>query len=308
MVIMHISRGFAVAIVLLAICTDGNVLAANRQQAQSWIELYEPHTYKQMPYRLMKPIACDLAKNYPVIVSLHGAGGKGTDNCKQLKVWNKQLTEKQRRIDYPCYVLAPQSNNLWNQTHLKKIKDIIKDLPSVDMNRIYILGHSMGGHGTYIFIQIDPDYFAAAAPSAGSGLTRTKKFVYPKVIRDIPIWAFHGDKDKVCPISKDQKIFSEMKKIGGNMKFTTFAGDGHGIPQKMITGADNGTVQLSSDRCDPEPDFLKWLFKQTRSSKNKNKKTLIPNKITAVITDNAAKIKTDLEKIAPVTVITEDQN
>ena len=33
----------------------------------------------------------------------------------------------------------------------------------------------------------------------------------------------------------------------------------------MITGADNGSTQLSSDRCDGEPEFMKWLFSHKRS-------------------------------------------
>lgn len=133
------------------------------------------------------------------------------------------------------------------------------------MDRIYILGHSMGGHGTFILIQIDPGYFAAAAPSAGTGLTRTEEFIDASLIKDVPIWAFHGDKDRVCPIERDRKLFSEMEKLGGNVKLTTWAGDGHGVAEKMITGGDNGSTQLSSDRCDPEPKFLKWLFSQSRS-------------------------------------------
>jgi hypothetical protein len=159
-------------------------------------------------------------------------------------------------------VLAPQTNRLWDAAHLKNIKDVVAALPSVDMDRIYILGHSMGGHGTYILIQIDPGYFAAAAPSAGSGLRRTEEFIDASLIKDVPIWAFHGDKDKVCPIERDQRLFAEMEKLGGNMKLTTWAGDGHGVAEKMITGSDNGSTQLSSERCDPESSFLKWLFAQ----------------------------------------------
>jgi hypothetical protein len=64
-----------------------------------------------------------------------------------------------------------------------------------------------------------------------------------------------------------------MKKLGGNMKLTTWIGDGHGgVSEKMITGADNGSTQLSSDRCDPEPVFLKWLFKQKRSANDQKHK------------------------------------
>jgi hypothetical protein len=53
-----------------------------------------------------------------------------------------------------------------------------------------------------------------------------------------------------------------MQKIGGNMKFTTWVGDGHGVAPKMIAGGENGSTQLSSDQCDPESVFMKWLFTQ----------------------------------------------
>ena len=251
------------------LCTARNARPAGRGASSDWIKLYEPKTHNKMPYRMMKPISFDRSKRYPVIVSLHGAGGRGTDNRKQLKDWNRLLTDKKRRTDYPSYTLAPQSEGLWNKTHLENIKSIIKALPSVDADRIYILGHSMGGHGTYILIQLDPEYFAAAAPSAGSGLRRTEKFIDPSVIKDIPIWAFHGDKDGICPFERDQKVFDEMKKLGGNMKLTRWKGDRHGVSGKFIPGADNGETQLSSKRCDPEPIFVKWLFKQKRPEKKK---------------------------------------
>jgi predicted peptidase len=226
--------------------------------------LYEPQVFENLPCRVMKPIDFDASQTYPVILSLHGAGGKGTNNNKQLKDWNRQLAETQRRQDFPCYVVAPQAPGLWNAEHFKTIKALIETLPSVDMDRIYVMGHSMGGHGTYIFIQLDPEYFAAAAPSAGSGLKSTEDFIDPSKIKDVPFWAFHGDQDGVCPIAKDQEVFAEMKKLNGNMKLTTWAGDKHAVSGKMIPGADNGTTESSSDRCDKEPDFMTWLFNQKR--------------------------------------------
>lgn len=243
------------------------LLAGASANAQERLDsLYEPQVFEGMPCRVMKPLGFDAKQRYPVIVSLHGAGGRGTGNDKQLKDWNRQLAEEKRRKDFPCYVVAPQASGLWNAEHLNKIKSLIKTLPSVDMDRIYVMGHSMGGHGTYIFIRLDTDYFAAAAPSAGSGKKTTEEFIDPAKIKDIPIWAFHGDKDRVCPYEKEQKVFNEMKKLGGNMKLTTWAGDNHGVSGKMIPGADNAATEFSSDRCDQEPDFMTWLFSQSRSA------------------------------------------
>ena len=134
---------------------------AEREGAQEWIRLYEPHADDDMPYRLMRPYGFDAIQRYPVIVSLHGGAGRGTDNRMQLRVWNRLLADEATRAAYPSYVLAPQSPRLWDAAHLERIKEIVATLPSVDMDRIYILGHSMGGHGTFILLQIDPGYFAA---------------------------------------------------------------------------------------------------------------------------------------------------
>lgn len=257
---------FCTILILAFLCCT----ACNSLYAADYLDaLYIPQTFEGMPVRVMKPLGFDPQKSYPVIVSLHGAGGKGADNKKQLKDWNRQLAEPKRRKDYPCYVVAPQADGLWNADHFRKVKALIETLPAVDKDRIYIMGHSMGGHGTYIFIQLDPDYFAAAAPSAGSGLRRTEDFIDAAKIKDMPIWAFHGDKDGVCPVEKDQKVFDEMKRLGGNMKLTIWRSDNHGVSSKMIAGGDNGTTHLSSDRCDEEPDFMTRLFSQSRNTTEK---------------------------------------
>ena len=257
----------ASAILLLAVSGPAGAQVTGTEDSQDWVRLYEPRSDSEMPYRLMKPLGLAANKRYPVIVSLHGGGGRGTDNRKQLRAWNRLLADEARRSEYPSYVLAPQSPRLWDAEHLKSIKAIVAELPSADMDRIYLLGHSMGGHGTFILLQLDPGYFAAAAPSAGTGLPETEEFIDAPVIKDVPIWAFHGDADTVCPYEREQKLFSEMKRLGGNMKLTTWAGDGHGVAGKMITGGENGTTRCSSDRCDPEPEILRWLFAQSLASR-----------------------------------------
>ena len=120
----------------------------------------------------------------------------------------------------------------------------------------------MGGYRTWQAALEYPEEFAAIVPICGGGSPIDMPFV--ERLRNLPIWAFHGDKDGVCPISKDQQVFAAIKKLGGNMKFTTWAGDNHAVSGKFIPGAKNGTTQLSSNHCDKETDFLTWLFKQRR--------------------------------------------
>lgn len=248
-----------IAITMLLGC--GNALAQQRL-----FDLYQPQVFQGLPVRVMEPANFEANRSYPVIVSLHGAGGVGTNNQKQLKDWNRQLADPKRRSQFPCYVVAPQADSLWDQQDLERIQALIKTLPSVDSDRIYVMGHSMGGHGTYIFIQLAPNYFAAAAPSAGSGRRQTDNFIDPAKIKDIPIWAFHGDEDKVCPLDKDLAVFEQLRRLKGNMKLTVWKGDRHNSSGKMIPGAANGETQFSSDRCDRNPDFMSWLFAQSRQS------------------------------------------
>jgi predicted peptidase len=95
-------------------------------------------------------------------------------------------------------------------------------------------------------------------------LRRTEDFIDPETIKDLPIWAFHGDKDSVCPIEKELKVFAKMKELRGNMKLTTWAGDKHAVSGKTIVPGDNGKTEFSCDRCDREADFMTWLFNQKR--------------------------------------------
>ena len=96
-------------------------------------------------------------------------------------------------------------------------------------------------------------------------MKRTEDFIDAALIKDIPIWAFHGDEDRVCPYERAEQLMAEMKKLGANMKLTTFAGDKHSIARKIVTGSDNGSTELSSDRCDAESDMMTWLFAQRRT-------------------------------------------
>ena len=148
--------------------------------AAAWIDNYEPHADEEMPYRLMRPFTVDDGKLYPVIVSLHGGAGRGTDNRRQLRVWTRLLAEEARRKQYPSYVLAPQSTRLWDAAHLEKIKAIIASLPAADPDRIYVLGHSMGGHGSFILLQLDPRLLRRGGPFGGHW-PRSGRRIYRRV-------------------------------------------------------------------------------------------------------------------------------
>jgi dipeptidyl aminopeptidase/acylaminoacyl peptidase len=157
---------------------------------------------------------------------------------------------------------------------LAGIQGIVATLPSVDLNRIYIMGTSAGGNGTHDFISADPDYFAAAISSAANPdkIDPTKR----ANLVNFNLWHMVGESDL------DQNrypgsvaFFNDMKSRNAKMKFTLFGKLGHSIGDLMIAndkifGAlKNGykTENAGTDS-DSETDTMKWLFSKSNDNNN----------------------------------------
>ncbi len=200
---------------------------------------------------------------YPLILFLHGAGERGSDNESQtLHIRDLFLNIKNQR-KYPAFVIAPQCplneqwvNLNWTKTGhsmpeacsktlmltIKLLDEIVKE-NSIDTTRIYVIGVSMGGYGAWDVISRFPEKFAAAIPICGGG-DSTKAINY----RDIPIWAFHGSADKVVPVENTRNLINAVKIAGGYPKYTEYVNVGHGCWFKAFK----------------EGDLLEWLFIQKK--------------------------------------------
>ncbi len=292
----------------LAYSQNGNRRERPPAVSEATLDLYEPGEFKGVKYRLMKPIDFDPEKTYPLVLSLHGAGGRGDQNVKNLRDWNEMMAEEGLRRKYPAFVLAPQSRASWSDptsplATMPEISDeLIASLPDgmkawmerrrsrrpsepvgnlhivfefidsvlmseykIDADRVYCLGHSMGGAGTFTAIYQRPDRFAAAIPTAG---------VFPpwqevERIKDIPIWTFHGDDDPTVPYIFTKHVFDRLDAIDGNTKFTTLKGVKHGAqaPAFAYKGDDptrGFTTVHASERTDKSGDIWDWLFSKAR--------------------------------------------
>jgi predicted peptidase len=225
----------------------------------------EKHVFEdgghKLPYRLLTPATVEDGKRYPLVIFLHGAGERGTDNDKQLLHGVPQFVAN--RDKYPCFLIAPQcpDGKKWVEvdwsadTHalpkdpgevgkllLALIEKSIKDLP-VDPRRVYITGLSMGGYGTWDLLARRPDLFAAAAPVCGGADEATAAR-----IKDVPIWAFHGAKDTAVKPARSRNMIAALRKAGGKPKYTEYPDVGHN----------------SWDPAYKDPELFKWLFAQTK--------------------------------------------
>jgi predicted peptidase len=130
----------------------------------------------------------------------------------------------------------------------------------------YVLGHSMGGMGTWNAIYDRPDLFAAAIPTAG-GLALWKD---PKKIADVLIWAFHGTVDMAIPVEFTRTVFEALERCGGNMKYTELKDVNHALNMiafnyKGDDPAKGWITRYADARCDKEGNVWDWLFKQKRN-------------------------------------------
>ena len=163
-------------------------------------------------------------QKWPLVLFLHGIGERG-DDLEAVKVHGLAKVVEQRP-DFPFVVVSPQcpDGTLWPDHHLglKGLVDMIITKYAVDRDRVYLTGLSMGGYGTWSLAMMYPDLFAAIAPICGGGNPD-----WVGVLKDVPVWAFHGAEDTVVPLEQSQRMVDALRTDGGTAKLTVYPGVGH---------------------------------------------------------------------------------
>jgi len=234
------------------------------------IDAYEARVFvgsdgDTIQYRLFIPEDYDEDTKYPLVLFHHGAGGTGNDNISNLEgPCPREWAGPERQADNPCFIIAPQiprsekrsaegrpRTDIMN-VHIKTIHEILDVLEkefSIDKNREYVTGLSMGGECTWMSMIQRPDRFAAAVPICGgdwiigmSAEERGKKFA------QLPMWIFHGEADGVVSVDVSREAVKALEAAGGNPKYTEYPGVGH----------DSWT------RAYRDQELIDWLFAQSR--------------------------------------------
>ncbi len=213
-------------------------------------EIYTDAKGLKLPYQLMEPAGYSRAapaapeRKYPLVVFLHGSGERGTDNAAQMRNGVYAFCEKENRAQHPCFLLVPQcpSEQRWGGTSrdwqplytteptdpgrmvLELVDKMLRENPSIDPNRVYITGLSMGGFGTFDLIMRRPELFAAALPLCGGGDPN-----YADRIKNVPIWVWHGRLDDAVYPKFSRRMVDALKKAGGNVRYTEYSTFGHNI-------------------------------------------------------------------------------
>lgn len=248
-------------------------------------------------YQLYVPEDYDENVSYPILVFLHGAGERGTNNTSQLttSTMMDEYFTVERMEKYPCIILAPQcpNNMTWAEAsagdawgnsdynlddynesaYIKLVIGLmgkVEEEYNVDSTRRYITGISMGGYGTWATIMYNADVFAAAAPNCGG--TDPEQAAN---LAGLPIWTFHGDQDTTVTLNGTRGMYdnmAELAKTNSDMKVLKYIETTSNMSTEVWDDIKDATFIYTEyagvghgcwDYAFNEQYFYEWMFNQS---------------------------------------------
>jgi len=175
------------------------------------------------PYRLLIPDSYDGRTPVPLVVALHGMGG---DENSMFDSYGGTLKREAARVGFA--VVCPKgrdSASMYRGSAEQDVMDVLAEVRrdyKIDPNRIYLMGHSMGGYGTWSVAMAHPDVFAALGPISGGGNSANMA----KISR-IPEYVVHGDDDRTVPVTQSRTMVEAGKKAGARITYVEVPGGSH---------------------------------------------------------------------------------
>jgi predicted peptidase len=181
-----------------------------------------------VPYLLyLPPDYKSSEKKQPLMLFLHGRG-ESNGPLSLVKKWGPPRMVE-RGDPFPYILVSPQCprQDSWSrptqQALLVQLLDFIIKTYTVDEDRVYLTGLSMGGYGSWRLAADHAPRFAAVAPICGAGKTEDAH-----KLKSLPIWVFHGDQDGAVPFNRSKQMVNAIKAAGGTkIRFTTLEHVGH---------------------------------------------------------------------------------
>lgn len=216
------------------------------------MERTERMKHRNFLYLMETPEGFDIDEKYPAIIHLHGAGSRGND----ISVLEDNAYFKGTgRCGMPFITFSPQCfAETWFDIfeQLSEFIEYCISQPYVDRDRVYIMGPSMGGYGSWQMAISHPDWFAAAVPICGGGM-----YWEAGRLKNMAVWAFHGTEDDVVLPRESEIMVEKINQSGGNARLTLLENTRH----------DSWVAAYNSK------ELFEWLLEHTRSTVTENKKT-----------------------------------
>jgi predicted peptidase len=258
---MNAWRFLFLSLFFLLVCVSLHAKTQQPNPADGFLaRSYHSAGGETVQYRLFVPPSYNAARKYPIVLWLHGANGRGSDNLLQISggnflgthVWTSAEIQDKDAV----FVLAPQveDTKTWSRPHVNtgmpvslrlafEILDAIEKQYSIDRDREYIAGQSMGGEGVWAALALAHGRFAAAIALCSDGFDDEVK---PDA--NVPVWIFQGDADPIVSVERARKWVAALREAGGSPKYTEVPGVGHNVWDTAFANMDAATWLLSQRR------------------------------------------------------------
>jgi len=202
--------------------------------------------------RAYLPSDYDPARKYPVIIDLHGYN---PPNPPYVRWWGSDSRHDGTAERYGVITLYPHGRgNAWyrgiGDRDVVHSLDLAKQRLSVDEDRVYLMGYSMGGGGTWHVGTRHPELFAALGPYYGgwdyrvflpedvlARMTASERFeaegdssfAQAEQLLNLPVWVMHGDSDPVVDIAHSRYAVRMLQRWGYDVRYQEVPGGDHGL-------------------------------------------------------------------------------
>ncbi len=175
-------------------------------------------------------------KKYPLIVFLHGGVWQTRNNIK----FYENIGSTIYKLDNdPFILLTPTKLEVdWNPKKIRDVVKLVSENISIDVNRIYLTGISMGGRGTFIVAAENMDLFSALMPIS----PHHEPYSYLELankVKDIPILISHGDADDISSFEIASQMAEELKSLNAEIIFKSIEGGDHFIYDQIYSDSLN---------------------------------------------------------------------
>ncbi len=208
-------------------------------------------------YQVYVPASLAGKRDVPVIVFLHGIGQRGEGGFLPAGGAAGGFV-RQYLEQIPAVALLPQCRRgkYWHDPDMERM--VLAELEqtasefSADPKRLYLAGVSMGGFGAWHMAAQNPGKFAAIVAICGGSPLRSGDRFAPiaRRVGSTPAWVFHGEDDRVVPVSESREMVAALKEEKGKVRYSEYVRVGH-------------NVWLNAMK---EPELLPWLLSQRLSS------------------------------------------
>ncbi len=187
-------------------------------------------------YTLFVPAGYDPLIPTPLVIGLHGGGAGGADGKLVVGSGEKAMPFYQRQCQKLGWICAcPNAVRAgWGQRLNNDVIDALLDelraLYHIDEARIYLIGHSMGGGGTWAQGDRLAETWAAVAPAASfgvRGISRLQK-------TGTGFYVYHSDDDPRTRVGGVRPHMLNLPGSGADFVYSELKGRGHSFPGHVV--------------------------------------------------------------------------